>query len=511
MSECEEASTHTSSWILRPRVLPAAAQLGCWHPVLPVGVAHHPALCWCQRHRAQPGWMRGNEPYSPQPSESLSLISLTSPFTGQSHAETPRVASPSSPTSGDARRSAPQSWLHFALGTILPFLMISAGMLIQHNTQLAATDSEERPADEPAGVPQRILNLQLLNRSCAPYLIPHYALKTFTTGTSASSGYGAASNAAAAAAIAAATAAASAAAASAAASSPHALEEHGAGANVRVVVGTGFVASGLSSLSHILERVPGSCRPLRPNLGFWSSLPSTDSDKGSTGEVGGAKKTGRAAQSVAPTTSTRQRYLQEAVRLRNGCSVPWELTERYTSLTSRHSSPPAVCTPLMIGHHFPHARVVMMLADPVERAHTQQSAWLHSRCFRDPHEAASARLGGKGRFAKGAVSGCERLDANTQLRMELVCLRTCKLRVDSPISALQLCASTCGRALRAAFPCKPSSATCPFLSLIHSFYALVLPLWFHTFPCEHILLLEHQVCASTRPYSQPSCLATCGR
>ena len=60
-----------------------------------------------------------------------------------------------------------------------------------------------------------------------------------------------------------------------------------------------------------------------------------------------------------------------------------------------------------------------MLADPVARAHAQQTSWLYNRCFRDAREAASAARGSKGRLAKGAAPGCERMDASSQLRLEL--------------------------------------------------------------------------------------------
>ena len=169
------------------------------------------------------------------------------------------------------------------------------------------------------------------------------------------------------------------------------------------------------------------------------------------------------------------------------CTIAWEMAERYTSVGVRHYTPPVACTPLVIRHHFPSARVVIMLADPIARAHAQQTQWLHSRCFRDAREAMSARRGYKGRLAKGAAPGCERLDASAQLRLELNCVKSCRLRVDSSVESLQQCAATCGRALRSALSCK---ANCPYLSLITSHYALVLPLWLRSFPCDQLLLLD---------------------
>ena len=85
-----------------------------------------------------------------------------------------------------------------------------------------------------------------------------------------------------------------------------------------------------------------------------------------------------------------------------------------------------------------------------QRAHAQQTQWFQSRCFRDAREAAAAGRGAKGRLAKGAAPGCERLDATVQLRLELGCVRSCRLRVDSSAEALQQCMLACGRVLRAA-------------------------------------------------------------
>ena len=53
-------------------------------------------------------------------------------------------------------------------------------------------------------------------------------------------------------------------------------------------------------------------------------------------------------------------------------------------------------------HYFPAARTLLMLADPVQRAHQQQSIWLNNRCYRDAASAAAAREGRPVRLAKGA-------------------------------------------------------------------------------------------------------------
>ena len=53
-------------------------------------------------------------------------------------------------------------------------------------------------------------------------------------------------------------------------------------------------------------------------------------------------------------------------------------------------------------HYFPAARTLLMLTDPVQRAHQQQSMWLNNRCYRDAASAAAAREGRPVRLAKGA-------------------------------------------------------------------------------------------------------------
>ena len=347
--------------------------------------------------------------------------------------------------------------------------MITVGMYIQKTShagsqtaepEVAAAETPEASPEAPR-VPQRLLNMALLNRTCAPQLLPYY-----DSGRKLSATEGA--------------------------------ERSG----VRILVGAGFVASGLNSLNGFMARLPGACKPSRQNAGFWTSFGSGSSGRRSAASEGGASDDdesggggsgGGGSGRLPPTPVAVERYLA-SVGYRPGkgpgsCSVPWELTERYTSIGVRHYSPPAVCTPLAIRSHFPAARVLIMLSDPVKRAHAQQTLWLHNRCFRDSREALAASKGAKGRLAKGAAPGCERLDASAQLRLELTCVRSCKLHADSGAEALQQCAATCGRALRSALSCK---SNCPYLSLINSHYALVLPLWTRALPCDQLLLLERQ-------------------
>jgi len=399
--------------------------------------------------------------------------------------------------------------IHFWCGVGLPLLFFSIGLFLQRNNTMQGEAEQEdalaakewqyfKVAASAKALPQRLQNLQLLNQTCSPAL-----LKLYTVGPGLEG------------------------------NRPVSAPVRGE-AGTAVIVGAGFMASGLSSLAGLLQQLPGACKPSRSNLGFWTSL-EVDGEgygarnvsdgaagssrrlvsdvvvgqnekivryggSGSGGEGGGGGGGGTTSWRMPPEAATRHRYLRDVVRLRagserqGGCSIPWELTERYSSIPGRWLSipghgrtPPAVCMPLVLRHHFPNARVIMMVADPVQRALAQQTAWLHSRCYRDEREAVRARAGEKYRLSKGAVSGCERMDANTQLALELRCLQQCKLRVDAPLWQLQACASTCSRQLRQASNCK---SNCPFLSLINSHYALVLPLWLHAFSCDHLLLLD---------------------
>jgi hypothetical protein len=71
------------------------------------------------------------------------------------------------------------------------------------------------------------------------------------------------------------------------------------------------------------------------------------------------------------------------------------------------------------------------------------------------------------------------------------------------IVQLQQCANTCGRVLRNALSCK---ANCPYLTLINSHFALVLPLWLRTFPCDHLLLLDRTVSGQPHAHASASIL-----
>ena len=400
--------------------------------------------------------------------------------------------------------------IHFWCGVGLPLLFFSIGLFIQRNNTLQGEAEQEdalaakewqyfKVAASAKALPQRLQNLQLLNQTCSPAL-----LKLYTVGPGLEG------------------------------NRPVSAPVRGE-AGTAVIVGAGFMASGLSSLAGLLQQLPGACKPSRSNLGFWTSLEvdgegyiaqnESDGAAGSSRRLvsdvvvgqneqivryggsgsGGEGSTGGGTTSwrMPPEAVTRRRYLRDVVRLRagserqGGCYIPWEFTERYSSIPGRWLSnpghgrtPPAVCMPLVLRHHFPNARVIMMVADPVQRALAQQTAWLHSRCYRDEREAVRARAGEKYRLSKGAVSGCERMDANMQLALELRCLKQCKLRVDAPLWQLQACASTCSRQLRQASGASNCKSNCPFLSLINSHYALVLPLWLHAFSCDHLLLLE---------------------
>jgi type II secretory pathway pseudopilin PulG len=388
-----------------------------------------------------------------------------------------------------------QAVLRLCFGTVLPLVMISVCIYIQKSQRMGAprVHTDERPhaaeplaaGASPAGtagypLPQRMLNQAFLNHSCPAALVSHWGAGKESGGVRSSS-----------------------------------VAPSGDGA-VRVIVGAGFVASGLGSLAGVLQRLPGSCRPTRGSSGggLFAAI-GGGTGRGDEGESGvGPGSAGRSSNwRLPPEASTRQRYLHSLGFTRTGagrggsgsggsgggggggggggssCTTPWELSETYTSIMRRHSTPPSVCTPLALRHYVPQARVVLMVGDPVQRAHAQQTLWLHNRCFRDAHEAAAAARGGKGRLAKGAAPNCERLDASSQLRLELECVRGCKLRPDSGVQALMQCAASCGRALRASLACKTN---CPYLSLILSHYALLLPLWLRAFPCEQILLLERQ-------------------
>ena len=49
-----------------------------------------------------------------------------------------------------------------------------------------------------------------------------------------------------------------------------------------------------------------------------------------------------------------------------------------------------------------------------------------------------------------------------------------------------------------------AQANCPYLSLVNSHYALVLPLWLHALPCDQLLLLEHDTFFAPAPNAPPT-------
>ena len=215
---------------------------------------------------------------------------------------------------------------------------------------------------------------------------------------------------------------------------------------VRLAVGAGFAYSGLTAVASIIEQLPGACKPSRVDVGFWSSLASES--QGAMSEA-----------LLPPEAQTRRQYLGDLARTRPGnhgpCWLPWEISERYASVTRGGR---ALCVPFMIRHYFPGARILLMLAEPVQRAHAQQTIWLHNKCYRDASAAAAAKLGRPARMAKGAPAHCAEFGAQRQLRAELDCVKSCGLTPASGVQQLLQCASTCARQLRAAFPCRPAAA-----------------------------------------------------
>ena len=136
--------------------------------------------------------------------------------------------------------------MRLCFGTVLPILMITVGMCIQKNSNSpvsvhSSSEHETEPlVEESPRLPQRLLNLALINRTCAPQLIAHYTSKELS-GRSLGS-----------------------------------FEDMSiAGGGTlprRLLVGAGFGATGLSSLSALMAKVPGACHPVRPAVGLWTSL-----------------------------------------------------------------------------------------------------------------------------------------------------------------------------------------------------------------------------------------------
>ena len=223
-----------------------------------------------------------------------------------------------------------------------------------------------------------------------------------------------------------------------------------------------------ASRRRLPNALPGACSPARPALDFWTAL---GRKRGSAPLGRGGRRLSARGSALPGVVETRARYLAEGLRHRPGaCSLGWELTPSYASLTTRRLSPPATCTALAIRHYVPQARVLLMLAEPVLRAHGQQTAWRTTRCYKDQHQAQLARQPGgtrrgNAKMAKGAPHRCERLTANAQLRVELSQLRSCGLTPSSTAHDLQTCASKLRAGLRAELPC---ASTCPRPALISS-------------------------------------------
>ena len=118
-----------------------------------------------------------------------------------------------------------------AFALCVPLLMIGITAVIEKFTILPT----QPPQDSNSGVgvlaSQRMQNLMLLNRSCA------HVSPVLSSGAAASIPYG-------------------------------------SNANPQVVIGAGFTATGLSSLSTTMMRLPGACTPPRVSPGFWTSLGS---------------------------------------------------------------------------------------------------------------------------------------------------------------------------------------------------------------------------------------------
>ncbi|KAL1500560.1 hypothetical protein AB1Y20_013215 [Prymnesium parvum] len=336
----------------------------------------------------------------------------------------------------------------------LPLLMIVLTMLIEKEHVADAAAREPRDAREAAAA-QSLSNAALLNRTCAPPLLLSLRLARAPHGRARAPLEGA--------------------------------------ERLRVLIGAGFPASGLSAVAPLLARLPGACSPARASLGFWTTLgggtpPHSAAGRRVDAEEEEENPAAPPAWRLPAKSTTREHYLRDVLRLdERKCSVPWEISERYSSIAFRHFSPPAICTPLTIRHYLPSARILLMLAAPVRRAHAQQTAWLHNRCYRDGREAAAAKRGAKYRMAKGAAAGCDRFTAEEQLRLELNCMHFCGLSPSSPMEELLRCATVCSKSLRTALGCK---ANCPYPSLINSHYALVLSIWLHAFSCDQLLILD---------------------
>ena len=346
-----------------------------------------------------------------------------------------------------------------AFAVTLPLMMIATTVHIQK----LSSDASMRPSGGDGETVEEIheANYALLNRTCAGGLVPqHRSLR----------GGGAAL-------------------------APGEPAYTGA----KVIIGAGFVASGVTTIASVLQSaVPGACQPPRGGIGkesYWTTLATTGTGTPRRKKKGVGRQlnsTRRLAQ-LPSVPYVRQTYLRGLGWSQTGsCQVAWEASDRVASLSRDGRN---LCVPFIIRHYFPAARVVLVLADPVERAVLQQSNWLYNRCWASAHDALRAHDDGakaaKAKRAKNAARGCERFGAQLQLQAELECLRTCELHATPTLEKAMSCASTCSKALHNSFPAECGvGGSCPYLTLLHSHYSLVLPLWLQALPCDQLLILQ---------------------
>ena len=118
---------------------------------------------------------------------------------------------------------------------VLPLMMIFLTMLIEkHEVTDAAVKTQPQDGRDANAKTQRLSNLALLNRTCAPRMLLSHALSRSQQGR------------------------------------PRVPAD--AAESQRVLVGAGFPASGLPGLSSIIQHLPGACTPARVSLGFWTTL-----------------------------------------------------------------------------------------------------------------------------------------------------------------------------------------------------------------------------------------------
>jgi len=293
-----------------------------------------------------------------------------------------------------------------------------------------------------------------------------------------------------------------------------------------LLIGAGFAASGLAALPTLLHRLPNACKPARASVGFWSELlrdGETQRIVGSDAHGQTAAQTNTKADTVARAqdhlqsqtqgdvqaqgqalvsslslssaplalphacASTRERYLREIVKIMQPdgtrrCSIAWEISEQYASVAVGRR---AICVPALIRYHFPEAKLLFLIGDPVARALTQQALWRNGEC-RAKH--TGKRLLSSSSKAGSKTLSCAAAGAQTQLSSELRCFRQCRLQPDSAFADLLECCSRCQKALHAELKCTGSK--CPPLVIPNSLYSIFLPLWQSAFSCDRLLLMR---------------------